>query len=242
MARVSDSIFEPILRSRPYIDVAKSIGHLIVESGYGVGDALPSEEELSRRLKVGRPLVREAVVALTTVGVIRVQNGSGLFVCDVTEDGLYTPLMDRLDLGPSLVEQIDVRRLIEPNLARIAAERISRTEIEELRSLVERMRLNSPSDNPDLGGLFHTTIARASGRSYLADVLDALLRMRGGRMWVALRERVLLPEHYESTVRDRLEIVDKLQAGDGFGAQSAMQNLLDRTRSIYFGPKEVSDK
>lgn len=238
MTRVSEAIFEPITRSRPYVDIAQAIGRLIIDEGYGVGDALPSEEELSRRLKAGRPLVREAVVALTTVGVIRVQNGSGLFVCDVSEGGLSQPLMDRLDLGPSLVEQIDVRRLIEPNLARIAAERISRTEIEELRSLVDRMRLNSPSDNPDLGGLFHTTVARASGRTYLAEVVDALLKMRGGRMWVALRERVLLPEHYERTVSDRLEIVDKLNAADGFGAQSAMQRLLDRTRSIYFGPRE----
>jgi DNA-binding FadR family transcriptional regulator len=214
---------------RAYIELAKQIILLTEIDDIKVGDRLPSELDLSRRFNVGRALVREAIVALQTSGYLESRAGSGIF--------LVRPVgADRSigDLGPSLVEQLDARRLIEVELVAHAARVITREELDRLHDLVERMVESLPRDLPELGAAFHIALAKAARRPILAAAVEALFEMREGGMWSTLRKQSLRADVHAETVRCRQKIVTALRQGDSIAAQAAMTALISSARTLYF--------
>ena len=214
---------------RAYIDVAKRIMEAAGRDGLTAGDRLPSELDLARRLDVGRALIREAVVALQTSGYLASRPGSGIYLVR-----LGGGLEEIADLGPSLLEQFDARRLIEVHLAGHAARLATTAEIDRLEALVEEMERSLPDDRPELGAQFHIGLARAARRPILADAVEALMEMRGGPMWTTLRERRLRAAGHVETVRQRRTIVAALRAGDPVAASAALAELFAAGRAIYF--------
>ncbi|WP_227521442.1 MULTISPECIES: FadR/GntR family transcriptional regulator [Bacillus] len=71
-----------------YLEIVKEIRAIITEDGLTAGDKIPSERELSDRLKVGRSSVREALRALELLGLIETRRGEGTFMKDFTEHHL----------------------------------------------------------------------------------------------------------------------------------------------------------
>lgn len=217
---------------RAYLDVADRLCSLLAAEGYGPGDRIPAEAELVKRLEAGRPLVREALVALQVTGCVEVRTGAGMFLRSLPSDTGIIGI--QVDLGPSLVEQLDTRLLVECELVNVATSLITAEEIAHLDHLVDRMAANHPYDDPALGREFHLVLARASRRTLLVAVLESLLDLRQGRMWSVLRENLLTPAHYAQTIIDRRRIVDHLRRGDGYGARHALATMLERIHAVYF--------
>src|SRR5688500_2258012 len=107
---------------------------------YRVGDRLPSEPELGAELGVSRSTVREAVRELTALGIVEIQHGRGTFVRSLRPDlllrgdSLTEPPNDRIR-----EELLEVRGIVEPEAAALAAERATAEEIERLHYDVERL-------------------------------------------------------------------------------------------------------
>ena len=223
---------EPVRRT--YLDVADRLRVLLLADGYQPGERIPTETALLPRLGVGRPLLREAVVALQNLGWLEVRGGSGMYLRDggAAVDRATTERMP--DLGPSPVEQFDSRIVVECELIQRAAAVITREEVDRLESLVDRMEANYPYDNHALGREFLLGIARASRLKLLPAVVEALLDMRENKMWSTLRERLLRPEHYQRTIADRRAMVAALRVGDGHTASDTMASMLQRMRAVYF--------
>jgi len=223
---------EPVRRT--YLDVADRLRALLLADGYQPGDRIPTETALLPRLGVGRPLLREAVVALQNIGWLEVRGGSGMYLRD-GEASTQRATTERLpDLGPSPVEQFDSRTVVECELIQRAAAVITREEVDRLESLVDRMEANYPYDDHALGREFLLSIARASRLKLLPAVVEALLDMRENQMWSTLRERLLRPEHYQRAIADRRAIVAALRVGDGHTASNTMASMLRRMRAVYF--------
>lgn len=156
--------------------IVERITEFILKSGFKVGDKLPSERELMTRLSVGRSTLREAIKILQAMGMVKVSVGEGMFVGSGETSILTQPLTWSVLMSGAVKEIIESRRIIEVQLAGLAAERASEEAIEELRIELESLKKRIEEDMPgpiiDLD--FHLTIARAAGNILLERVLFTL--------------------------------------------------------------------
>src|SRR3954452_5959063 len=102
-----------------YQQAAEQIGDLIRRREIGAGQRLPAERDLARQLGVSRPVVREAMIALEIAGLIEVRSGAGIFVKEPKPDGGGLPASS--DVGPSPFDLIAARKLLESEIAFVAA-------------------------------------------------------------------------------------------------------------------------
>src|SRR5690349_24329147 len=137
------------------------------------GERLPSERDLAQRLEVGRASVREAIAALQVQGVIETRPGSGSFVAADPTSRLPAPAGLPHDASPS--DLLEARLLIEPAIARLAAER-GRPD-EQCERLLAAMEAAADAADPDSRSgwnrsdrLFHQRIAALTGNPVLAGI------------------------------------------------------------------------
>ena len=223
---------------RVYKQIVDQIRNLIESSEYKAGSKLPPERELAYLLGVSRPSVREAMIMLEAAGLVEVRTGNGTYVREPVAGGVQTLLADS-DPGPGPLEQFEARLLVEPRLARLAAERITEPELLHLEHVIERMGTRSyleatTPDRDELGAKFHVTIARASRNTILANLVVSLWEMRKGDRWVTLRQRVVRSGHRAQAYADRREIISALRRRDGESAERMMLTLLERAKARYF--------
>jgi DNA-binding FadR family transcriptional regulator len=206
-------------------DIVKRVVNLILDAGPRPGDKLPSERELMVRLGVGRSSLREAIRTLAALGVVEVRVGSGLFVSDGESSVLTMPLSWGLLMGERTSQEVvEARRVVEVELAGLAAERGTEAEIA---TIAEKLTLMSVSLHDaeafaryDLE--FHLAVARAAHNQVLHHVLDALRHVL--RAWfVEVFPR--RPDKTE-TIRNHEPILAAIRARDPIAARAAMSEHL----------------
>ena len=138
---VSPARFSAQIRSNA---LQTRIMELILEQGLDVGDALPTESELSAELGVGRNTVRESLKVLQALGVIEIRHGFGMFVAPNNFSALVSGLTfrGRLSLrhkGEEAMELIDVRQALESGLIGSAIELMTAEHLADLRTTMEAM-------------------------------------------------------------------------------------------------------
>ncbi|MBO5094378.1 MAG: FadR family transcriptional regulator [Lachnospiraceae bacterium] len=200
---------------------------MIREQPIPVGEKIPNEFELAELFGVGRSTIREAVKSLVTQGVLEVRRGSGTFVLN-TETREDDPLGlggmgDKYKLA---LELVDVRLMLEPEIAVMACERITEEEKKELVRLcdeVERVYLSGGKHTRQDVAL-HSWIARCSGNR----VVEILIPIINSAVYtfVNLTQGKLQQE----TITSHRAIVDAILAGDRIGARTAMMMHLTYNR------------
>ena len=156
---------------------SEQIIQYIIDQELEAGDKLPKEYELEQLLGVGRSTVREAVKALGSRNILESRRGSGIFICKrlgIVDDPLgFTFVKDKVKLARDL---LDIRYLIEPTIASLAAQFGTEKQIAEIerrcRQMEEIMQANQPHQNADLK--FHTAIANASGNMAMSALLPTI--------------------------------------------------------------------
>ncbi|MBP2340447.1 FadR/GntR family transcriptional regulator [Saccharothrix coeruleofusca] len=194
-------------------DAILRVKQMIVSGELKPGDRLPREADLAERLGLSRNSLREAVKALSLVRVLDVRQGDGTYVSSLRADELLGALSFVLDLHrgeDSALEVLQVRRILEPAAAAMAATRIGEQELAALRGLcdaAESARTVEELAGHDLE--FHRAVARCSGNSYLARLLDALAGPTArARVWRGIARAGAV----ERTVAEHRAIVDALAA------------------------------
>lgn len=153
-----------------YQEILLKINDIIGQDRLQVGDRLPSERELAERLKVGRSSVREALRALELLGLISTRRGEGTFIQDNTSHHLVEILAFFI-LGnqKSKKDLLETRKIIEIDVIRLAAERITDEELILLERIIveSENKLNNGTIPIEEDYLFHETIALASKNNLL---------------------------------------------------------------------------
>lgn len=219
---------------RLYEQVAEQIQGLIQQEHLAPGSRLPSERDLATSLGVSRPSLREAMIALETLGLIDVKVGDGTFIADRRPQQVKFAL--EADLGPGPLEQFEVRRAVEVAVAELAADRATDEEIGTLRALVVEMG-QSLARGENLMGLhkdFHEVVARASRNTiFIQSVID-LWSLRKHAMWETLRQKVENMDSWEAGIVTRHALVDCFVNRDSEGARRVMLDHFDRVGRMYF--------
>lgn len=184
-----------------------------------IGEKLPNEFELGQMFQVGRSTIREAVKSLVTKGILEVRRGDGTYVkshCSLAEDPLGLSRLD--DKYKLALELLDVRLILEPEIAASAAAHATPENKAELQTLcdeVEQLCLNGGDHTPkDIA--FHTCIARCS-RNRVMEMLVPIINT-AVTTFASLTHRTLRRE----TIQTHRAITDAIVAGDAVGARCAM--------------------
>ena len=195
-------LLEPVKRSRIYEHIVGQIHALIREGRWAPGDQIPPERELAERFRVSCTSVREALRALEMQGVIDSRQGGGTFVRTADVDMLVGPLAWAILRGRrELAEVLEVRGLIEPGIARLAAIRAKAEHVAELESLLERQRecIAAQRSFVEEDTAFHYTLAKAADNQILLRlhnvILDVLRESRQSYLHVPNRPQMSLRGH-----------------------------------------------
>jgi GntR family transcriptional repressor for pyruvate dehydrogenase complex len=193
---------EPVKRSRIYEHIVGQINALIREGRWAPGDQIPPERELAERFKVSRTSVREALRALEMQGIIDSRQGGGTFVRTGDTEMLVGPLAAAILRGRrELAEVLEVRELIEPGIARLAARRATAEHVAELETLLQRQRecIAAERSFVEEDTAFHYTLAKAADNHILLRlhnvILDVLRESRQSYLHVPNRPQMSLRGH-----------------------------------------------
>ncbi|WP_235848402.1 FadR/GntR family transcriptional regulator [Litchfieldia alkalitelluris] len=116
-----------------YIEIVKKLQAIIVEDGLIAGDKIPSERELSDRLKVGRSSVREALRSLELLGLIETRRGEGTYIKNFGENQLVQILGAFILQGTKKKSDlVETKYVIECECIKLALDRISTSKLNEL--------------------------------------------------------------------------------------------------------------
>ncbi|MFF8943436.1 FadR/GntR family transcriptional regulator [Streptomyces sp. NPDC014864] len=193
-----------------------------IERGdYAIGDKLPSEAELCRTLEVSRPVLREALRALQTMGLTVSRTGRGTFVVAATADDPTFGDYAASDL-------LEVRRHVEVPVAGYAAARRTPEDLDRLTHLLARMESETDTTSwVALDTLFHLTVAQAARnpvfRRVIEEIRDALARQSA-----FLNE---LGGRRDQSNREHRAILEALAEGSEHAAVAAMSHHLDRVET-----------
>ena len=214
---------------RLYRVVSSRIEALIREENIKPGERLPAERDLATKLGVSRTSLREALIALELGGVVEVRGGSGVYVSE--QAALPTA---RPAAGPGPFEVLAARRMIEVEVAALAAKNATPAAVDAILVAVEQMEQNQDNlgENESADRNFHLAIARAAGNSALVGVIEYLWAQRGS-LWHKLTEHFQTEELRQLTLLDHRAILAAIASHDVAGARQAMRAHLDRVTRTF---------
>jgi GntR family transcriptional repressor for pyruvate dehydrogenase complex len=219
---------------RLYRQIADQIADLIERGEYGVGSRLPPERDLARQLKVSRPSVREALIALEVQGYVEVRVGSGVYVLGSPRPTAAPSALPE-DSGP--FELIKARWLIEAECAALAARNATRAQVKAIEEALEDMDRERGKGVMPLTSdrLFHLRIAEASGNSALALVVKTLWDQRTGPLFLRLEHHFDTPALWKHAIGEHREIVTAIARHDAGAARAAMRRHMNHAARRFSG-------
>jgi len=231
MNGVRDSIeasIRSVPRQRAHEEVARQLRELMHRGVLQPDDRLPSERELAKRFGVSRATIRHALAILQAVGLIESRVGDGTFTRKDPATLNVTNLANALRAAQAnLIEQLELRRLIEPQVASLAAERASESDLEQMAHHLSQQELHT--SDPlfiEWDSAFHLDIASATQNTLLVTMVKGIhellrdsregsWRVHGGDQPLAQHRRI------EATIRQH----------DAGAAHNAMlEHILDVER------------
>lgn len=221
----------PVRRTNLSAAIANRISAQIAQGRLVPGSRLQSERELSDLYGVGRSSIREAIKALESRGLVEGRQGEGRFVRAQDVAGLVNTPSGPVSLSTRDVEQLyEARKIVEPGMAALAAQRSSTRELAAMQRLLDRHqqqveagRYGSAEDT-----VFHMRLAAMADNPLLARLLEAVLQVLD-----AVRESAFLSARgLRYTLAGHREILYALESGDAATARQTMLDHLDRAQQV----------
>ena len=212
----------PVKKVRLSESLVDAIKKMIVDDGFTPGDKFYSENELTAKLEVSRASVREAVRILEVIGQLSVKHGKGIYIVD-TAAHPFDAFVDWLKSNDqSLREHFEVRLIIEPETARLAALGAKPEDVAELEAthveFVHKAGLGQTAETIRCDRDFHKLLAKATNNK----VLYALTKSMTTSMiddWISSFHT---PGRMEKTVGEHGAVLEAIKVGDAEAAKAHM--------------------
>jgi len=211
--------------------VTHQIELLILRGILRPGERLPSERELSERMGISRPSLREAVAELQQKGLLTSKAGAGIYVADVL-GGAFSPALTRLfaDHEEAVLDYIGFRRDMEGLAAERAARLASDTDLRVIQAIFDKMLAahskRDPADEALLDADFHLSIIEASHNVIMLHMMRSMYDLL--RQGVFYNRQLMFRQR---SIRDNLleqhrAINEAIQARDPAAARRAVEDHL----------------
>ena len=223
-------MYKAVQSSRLYEQIVKQIEESILKGALKAGDQLPAERELAQQFGVSRTAVREAVKTLREKGLVESYSGRGTFITNGTSQAIKQSLdfMMRIGQQDGLAQLAEVRQILEPEIAALAASRVQEQHLAMMREAVAVMdeALRDPDAYIEADLDFHLSLAEAAENPIILSLIDSIVGL--------LREQRLRifyvdggPERGQFHHKRILEAVER---HDADGARDAMRAHLQQVR------------
>lgn len=223
-------MYLPIQTERLYERIVSQIEQRIEAGTLKVGDQLPSEHELAEQFAVSRTAVREAIKALRQKGLVEIRPGRGTFITNATMDTIRNSLGMLVKFGGKngSMNLVEVREIMEPEIAALAATRITDEYVTAMREAVKTME--TALDNVDVfveADLdFHLALAEGTQNPFIPILMDSIIDLlREQRKRIGLTKGGL----QRGQVHHK-KILDAVTRRDSKAARQAMQDHLLQVR------------
>ena len=226
-------LIEPIRKTRVAEEIADRIRVLILDGTFPAGQALPAERALAEWFGVSRGSIRDAFRTLETIGLLVTRHGQGTFPQELDVDRLVAPLASVLSYHELQDELLDVRRMFEPAVARVAATRVTDEDLADLERILDAQRRKLKAGRSALVEVtaFHHVLARATRNRVVVNIMATL-----NDLLADSRKRRL--KHKGSPSRSILgheAVVEALRRRDAGAAAEAMRGHLDQIADLLQG-------
>lgn len=212
-------------RRRLHETVVDSVLAYIRHHDLQPGQALPTERELARAMKVSRNVLRQGFSVLEERGLIVTRQGAGRFLRDAPAATSEPLVADSLEVA-SIADVLEARIMIEVEVVALACQRRTRAEADELMRLARK--LGTWTHNIQ----FHTAIAAATHNFMLERIVREQAQVLGD---LRQREHYRTPESQEVALREHTEIAGAVMSRDEDLARRLMQRHLRATHQAIFG-------
>ena len=216
-----------------HAQVLEHLGLAICEGRLAAGDVLRSEE-FEEELKVSRSVIREVLRVLSAMGMVASRRRVGVQILPPTQWNLFDPLIIRWRLATAdrlaqLRSLAELRTAVEPQAARLAADRAEPDQVSELIRLSGQMWAAGRNGDADeflrLDVLFHQLLLTASGNDMFSQLDRLVAEVLLGRSHYGL-----VPDlPHDEALQLHMDIAAAVQARNGAAAHSAMERIVERS-------------
>jgi len=218
--------------------VVETLGKKIAANKYKEGETLPIEAELSAMLGVGRNALREAVKILSAKGFLTTTPRSGTKVAPRANWNMLDQQVLGWHADPDIATEafmldlIEVRRIIEPKAAKLAAERASREDIANIMSAFEQMKVNKDNHDKRLEAdiLFHSLILMASHNPILSQFKTAVSTYLKAHVRLGQEQT---NEEIELDLEHHQELAWAIASGKADSAYKIVADILGQNRKHF---------
>lgn len=221
---------EAVEARRLYRQIADQLRSLIERGEYAVGSRLPTERELADQLRVSRPTVREALIALEVEGRVRIRVGSGIYVIDPSD---ATPAPSAVIEGP--FELLRAREFLESAIAEQAARVATKDDIARIdAALVAMENVAHPGEASMVHDrAFHVAIAGCLGNAVLVRVVGELFDQRLNPYFAQLAHYFENPTTWRTALDEHRAVRDAIAARRPMTAHDAMRDHLAHSQERF---------
>lgn len=223
-------MYKVVRTSRLYEQIVQQIEESVLKGTLKPGDQLPAERDLAQRFGVSRTAVREAVKALCEKGLVEAFSGRGTFITDVKSRAVGQWLDRMVKTGPreALLYLVEIRSILEPEIASLAAERRQETDLAAMRKAVGAMdRAGHDSHAYNEADLdFHLALAEAAANPIILCLIESIVGLQ--------REQRLPLFGAEGPQRGQIHhkrILEALEQRDPEKARDTMKAHLEQGRA-----------
>jgi GntR family transcriptional repressor for pyruvate dehydrogenase complex len=215
--------FQVIQRRKIHQDIAGQVRDLIRDGVLKPGDRLPSERELADRFQVGRGSLREAMRALELQGMVVSRPGSGTFVSAESLEHLASIIVSTLtEANRNLANIFEVRHLLEPHIASLAAERATDQDCDRMDVAIDDQERQITDGETGVEGdtAFHFALAQGTHNSALVKVISTISDILAQSRDHAMQS----PGRPQRSMASHRQILHMVRSRNSEGARKAMEH------------------
>ncbi|HHX95447.1 MAG TPA: FadR family transcriptional regulator [Clostridia bacterium] len=226
--------FEQVKKVRVYEEIVEQLKRYFEQGNLKPGERLPSERDLAEMFNCSRVSVRQALTILEAQGLVVRKVGGGTYKADEDDfelSQLVSLLMPERE-EDAIDDPLEVRRLMEPQIARLAAVRATEEDIALMedclrlqKEKVERGQLIIHEDSQ-----FHYAIARATKNGIIIRLGEAINDM----IWETRQQSIMAEQGAKRSLEGHYLIFEAIKNKDGEGASKAMEEHLREVESLMF--------
>ena len=230
-----------VCKGRKSDQINAKLKHAILDGHYKPGDKLPPEAEIARQYHVSKVSAREALREMESDGLIEKKRGifGGSFVTEPGSEKMVNVVINSYLFGGITMRDLaEFRRILEPELAKLAAQRRHGKDLALMEESIKKIRISIEKGSPDRNKAidFHRLIADACHNPFISSLMEAV---------VNLFQQVLAKEPDLETAKKDVENIELfyqcIKAQDGEKAQTAMAQHFDTLEKIIKHDKKTSE-
>jgi DNA-binding FadR family transcriptional regulator len=214
--------------------IARELALDITSGSYAHGQQLPTERQLAQNFVASRTTVRKALTVLETQKLVQRRPGSGTYVC-FQSNRSETGIAERT----SPLQLIEVRAVIEPQMARLAVLHASQVDLDKLQTLVNELKAAERDGDGERYAMvdeqFHLAIASTTSNPLMVWLYEQINVIRTHSLWAEMRQKIITPENMRLYNVQHVAVVRAIQARDAAAAAETMVRHMNKARDDLIG-------